>query len=94
MALNRGASTLERTTEIRSDPETIGIDQILMNQRTEASIKLWSIALLLEAGALETDDLRKRWQLRSRADAVDDRWVATFHEEPMLVPGVRRLTKW
>ena len=46
--------------------------------------------LLLEAGATENNDMKKRWELRSSADASDDAWVANFHQEPALVPDMVR----
>jgi hypothetical protein len=44
--------------------------------------------LLLEAGAVESDAMKDRWGVRCRADASDDAWVASFHREPALVPGM------
>ncbi len=44
--------------------------------------------LLLEAGAMESDAMKERWELRCRADASDEAWVANFHQEPTLVPNM------
>jgi len=44
--------------------------------------------LLLKAGAQESDVMKERWELRRHADAVDDAWVANFHQEPTSLPSV------
>ena len=44
--------------------------------------------LLLDAGATESDDVKERWEIRCRADASDDGWLANFHQEPSLVPSM------
>lgn len=44
--------------------------------------------LLLEGGAMESDAMKERWELRCHADALDDAWVANFHREPTLVPDM------
>ena len=41
--------------------------------------------LLLEAGAQEDDEARKRWVTRCRADAADRAWMENFHKDPNLV---------
>ena len=41
--------------------------------------------LLLEAGAEEDDEARKRWVTRCRADEDDKAWMERFHREPDLV---------
>ena len=44
--------------------------------------------LLLEAGAMESDAMKERWELGCRAVASEDAWVANFHREPTLVPNM------
>ena len=41
--------------------------------------------LLLEAGAQEDDEARKRWVTRCRADDADEAWMEKIHKDPDLV---------
>ena len=38
--------------------------------------------MLLEAGAVESDAMKERWDVRRRADASEDAWLRNFHRDP------------
>ena len=42
--------------------------------------------LLLQAGAVESDEAKEQWVIRRRADACEEAWMRNFHREPALVP--------
>ena len=38
--------------------------------------------MLLDAGAVESDAMKERWDVRRRADACEDAWMRNFHRDP------------
>ena len=38
--------------------------------------------LLLQAGAVESNDAKEQWELRCRADANEQAWLRNFHRDP------------
>jgi len=42
--------------------------------------------LLLQAGAVESDEAKERWALRRSTDATEKAWLRNFHADPSLVP--------
>ena len=42
--------------------------------------------LLLQAGAVESTELKERWVLRHSHDAGEAAWLRNFHGDPTLVP--------
>ena len=42
--------------------------------------------LLLQAGAIETDEAKERWALRRSTDATEKAWLRNFPADPSLVP--------
>ena len=38
--------------------------------------------LLLQAGAVESEDAKEQWKIRHRADACEEAWMRNFHRDP------------
>ena len=81
------AADLQKLLTARADPNIMlgdGDIHPLMNVMTFAPAD--SVCemrdMLLSAGANETEDLRKRWVIRKRADACHDAWMRNFHRDP------------
>jgi len=84
--------TLQRILLAKADPNIVlGADGISPLHNVIAFAKKEHVCemrrLLLEAGVVESDDMKNRWELRCRADASDDAWIAQFHQDPTLVPN-------
>ena len=77
---------LKKLLAARADPNIVAGECIhpLNNVYTFACREHVGVmrAMLLEAGAVESDAMRERWDLWRRADANEDAWLRNFHQDP------------